>query len=172
MSGIAGMDGSTAVSLSEFTAKQFDQGLSWDSLEWIRAASDLPVVLKGIQRVEDARQAAALGMNAVCLSNHGGRQLDGAPAPFDLIEPVRDALGDAVEIICDGGVRRGSDIVKACARGADAVMVGRAYLYALAAGGERGVDWMIDHLLTGMRRTMALCGRTSVEQLGPDLFRP
>lgn len=172
MSGIAGMDGSSAVSLSEFTARQFDQGLSWESLEWIRAASDLPVILKGIQRLDDARRAVSLGMDALCLSNHGGRQLDGAPATLDLVGPVRDAVGDGVEILCDGGVRRGGDIVKALAAGADAVMIGRAYLYALGAGGERGVDWVLDHLLTGLRRTMALCGRTSVDQLGPDLFRP
>lgn len=172
MSGIAGMDGSSAVSLSEFTARQFDQGLSWESLEWIRAASDLPVILKGIQRVDDARRAVSLGMNALCLSNHGGRQLDGAPAPLDLVGPVRDAVGDSVDILCDGGVRRGGDIVKAVAAGADAVMIGRAYLYALGAGGERGVDWVLDHLLGGLRRTMALCGCTSIAELGPDLFRP
>jgi L-lactate dehydrogenase (cytochrome) len=172
MAGVAGMDGSSAVSLSEFTAKQFDQGLSWESLEWIRAASDLPVILKGVQRIEDAQRAASLGMTAVCLSNHGGRQLDGAPAPLDLVAPVRDALGDGIDVIIDGGVRRGSDIVKACALGATAVMVGRPYLYALAAGGERGVDWVIDHLLSGMRRSMALCGRRSVAELGSDLLRP
>ncbi len=166
------LNGSTAVNLSEFINTQFDQALSWDSLEWIRAASGLPVILKGIQRVDDAVRAADVGLSAVALSNHGGRQLDGAPTPIELVAAVRDAVGDRLEVICDGGARRGSDLVKACALGADAVMVGRPYLYGLAVGGERGVDFVIDHLLSGMRRTMALCGRTNIAQLGPDLLRP
>ena len=105
-------------------------------------------------------------------SNHGGRQLDGAPAPIDLVAPCRDAVGDAIEIIADGGVRRGSDLVKARALGADAVMAGRMYLYALGAAGEAGVDWLLDFVDDGMRRTMALCGATSVADLTAELIDP
>jgi L-lactate dehydrogenase (cytochrome) len=129
------------------------------------------LVLKGVQRVEDARTAAGVGIDAVALSNHGGRQLDGAPPPLELLRPVADAVGDSLELICDGGVRRGSDIVKALALGARAVMAGRAYLYGLGAAGERGVDHVIDLLDTGARRTMALAGCRTVEEIGPDLVR-
>ncbi|MDG1411761.1 MAG: alpha-hydroxy acid oxidase [Acidimicrobiales bacterium] len=136
----------------------------------IRRQSDLKLVLKGIQRVDDAERAAAMGVDAIALSNHGGRQLDGAPSAIELVGAIADVVGDDVDIICDGGVRRGSDIVKACAAGADAVMLGRPYLYRLAAGGETGVDWMLDHLVTGLKRTMALCGRSSIEELDRGLL--
>jgi L-lactate dehydrogenase (cytochrome) len=164
------LNGSTAVNLSDFMLRQFDQALSWDHLDWIRAASDLPVILKGVQRADDAQRAAKDGMRTVLLSNHGGRQLDTAPAPIDLLPEVVDAVGDDLEIMIDGGIRRGSDIVKAIALGATAVCVGRPYLYGLAAGGERGVDFVIDHLLAGMRRTMQLCGATNIAALTPDLL--
>jgi L-lactate dehydrogenase (cytochrome) len=103
------------------------------------------------------------------LSNHGGRQLDDAPVPLELVEPVRDALGDGVTIICDGGVRRGSDIVKAIALGADAVTVGRPYLYALGAAGERGVDQLLSFLHEGMVRTMSLVGARTVAEIDRSL---
>ena len=105
---------------------------------------DGPIVIKGIQTVADARLAADVGVEAIALSNHGGRQLDSSPATIELVEPVADAVGDRLEIICDGGVRRGGDIVKAVARGARACMAGRVHLYGLAAGGERGVDHALD----------------------------
>jgi L-lactate dehydrogenase (cytochrome) len=164
------LNGSTAVNLSDFMLRQFDQALSWDHLDWIRAASDLPVILKGVQRVDDAQRAAKEGMRTVLLSNHGGRQLDTAPAPIDLLPDVVDAVGNQLEVMIDGGIRRGSDIVKALALGASAVCVGRPYLYGLAAGGERGVDFVIDHLLSGVRRTMQLCGATNVAELTPELL--
>ena len=163
------INGTSVISLSDYVNSEFDQALSWQRLDWIREASRLPVVLKGIQRVDDARRAVAEGVAAIALSNHGGRQLDGAPAPVSLLPRVMDEVGDSIEVICDGGVRRGSDIVKACALGAKAVMCGRPYLYGLAAGGEPGVDFVVDHLLSGMRRTMALVGRTSVQELTSDL---
>jgi L-lactate dehydrogenase (cytochrome) len=164
------INGESVITLSDYINKEFDQALSWEHLEWIRSASDLPIVLKGIQRAEDARRAVSLGIDAIVLSNHGGRQLDGAPAPVSVLPRVMEAVGDSIEVICDGGVRRGSDIIKACALGARAVMLGRPYLYGLAAGGERGVDFVIDHLVDGLRRTMALVGRTSIDQLTPDLL--
>lgn len=163
-------DGTDAVSLADYVNSQFDPELSWKDLEWLRAHWDGPIVLKGIQTVDDARIAADLGVEVVALSNHGGRQLDSAPAIADLVAPVADAVGDRVEIICDGGIRRGSDIVKAVALGAKAAMAGRAYLYGLGAAGERGVDFVLDLLHDDMRRVMALLGARSVADLTPDLL--
>ena len=108
-------------------------------------------------------------LDGIALSNHGGRQLDGAPPPIELVAPVRNAVGDAVAVICDGGVRRGSDIVKAIALGADAVSIGRAYLYALGAAGERGVDHMLQVMQEGFVRTMALTGCRTVGEIDRDL---
>jgi L-lactate dehydrogenase (cytochrome) len=162
-------DGTSAVSLAEYINTQFDPALSWRDVEWIRSVWDGPLVLKGVQTVADAVLAADAGVEAVALSNHGGRQLDSAPAPLDLVAPVADAVGDRIEIICDGGVRRGSDIVKAVALGARACMAGRAYLYGLAAAGERGVDQVLTQFDADVRRTMALIGAATIADLEPDL---
>ncbi len=147
--GLSDEDGSSAITLSEHMARQFDPALSWDDVEWLRSVWDGPIVLKGIQTVADAKQAVAAGVDGIGLSNHGGRQLDDAPVPIDLVEPVRDEIADGAAIICDGGVRRGSDIVKAIALGADAVSMGRPYLYALGAAGERGVDQLLEFMREG-----------------------
>lgn len=165
-------DGSTAVSLSDYINAQFDPSLSWDDVDWLRSIWQGPVVIKGIQTVEDARLAVRAGVEAIALSNHGGRQLDGAPPPIELVAPVAEAVGGSIEIICDGGVRRGSDIVKAVALGATACMVGRPYLYGLAAGGERGVTHVLDQFAEGCRRSMTLIGASSIGELSPDLIRP
>ena len=127
-----------------------------------------PLVVKGIQSVADARLAAERGCQAIVLSNHGGRQLDGAPAPVDLVAPVVDAVAGRAAVICDGGVRRGGDIVKAIALGADACMAGRFYLYGLGADGEAGVDYAIELLSEEVRRTMTLLGCTAVDQISRD----
>jgi L-lactate dehydrogenase (cytochrome) len=164
-------DGSTAVSLAEHVARQFDQALSWDDIDWLRSIWDGPIVLKGIQAVADAKLAVAMGVEGIGLSNHGGRQLDDAPAPISLVEPVRQEIGDSGMIICDGGVRRGSDIVKALALGADAVSIGRPYFYALGAGGERGVAHMLGFMREGLERTMALSGVRSVQEIDRKLVR-
>ena len=158
-------DGASPVTLSDYINTQFDPGLAWDDVEWLRSIWSGPIVVKGIQTVEDARMAAEAGVEAIALSNHGGRQLDGAPAAFDLVAPVADAVGGRTEIICDGGVRRGSDIVKALAAGANSCMAGRAYLYALGAAGERGVDRVLGWFADDVRRTMTLIGAGSVMEL-------
>jgi L-lactate dehydrogenase (cytochrome) len=125
-------DGASPVTLSDYINTQFDPALAWDDVDWLRSVWDGPLVLKGVQTVADAVLAAERGVEAVALSNHGGRQLDGAPATFPLVAPVADAVRGRCEIICDGGVRRGSDIAKAVAAGATATMAGRAYLYGWA----------------------------------------
>jgi L-lactate dehydrogenase (cytochrome) len=163
--GTAVGDGASAVNLAEHVNSQFDPSLSWADVEWLRSMWNGPIVLKGIQSVDDAVLAADAGVDAIALSNHGGRQLDSAPTPLSLVAPCADAVGDRVEIICDGGVRRGSDIVKAVALGARACMAGRAYLYGLGAAGEPGVDWVLKLLQTDMRRVMALLGVASVSEL-------
>ena len=164
--GRSASDGTTPVALADFINTQFDPGFSWRDVAWLRDAWQGSLVIKGIQTVADARIAADHGCDAIVLSNHGGRQLDGAPPALDLVAPVADAVGDRIAVICDGGVRRGGDIVKALALGADACMAGRAYLYGLGAGGEAGVDYAISLLAEEMSRTMALIGCTSVAEIG------
>ena len=157
--------------LADYINSQFDPALSWDDVEWFQEHWNGPIILKGIQTVADARLAVQSGVAAIALSNHGGRQLDQGPAIAELISPVADAVGNDVEIICDGGIRRGSDIVKAIALGARACMMGRPYLYALAAGGERGVDFLLDHLRQGVEQTLALIGTREIKDLDPDMLR-
>ncbi|HET8944188.1 MAG TPA: alpha-hydroxy acid oxidase, partial [Dehalococcoidia bacterium] len=157
------------VNLAEHVNSQFDPRLSWNDIGWFRSNWKGPIIIKGIQTVEDAKIAADVGVEAIALSNHGGRQLDGAPPALELVAPVADAVGDSVEIICDGGVRRGGDIAKAVALGAKACMAGRPYLYGLAAGGERGVDFVLGLLLEELCRTMALIGDTGIDGLTPEL---
>jgi L-lactate dehydrogenase (cytochrome) len=163
-------DGASPVTLSDYINTQFDPALSWDDVGWLRSVWDGPIVLKGVQTVEDALLAADAGVDVVALSNHGGRQLDGAPAAFSLVAPVADAVGGRVEILCDGGVRRGSDIVKAVAAGATAAMAGRAYLYALGAAGERGVDRVLEWFHRDLVRTMSLLGVADVAGLDRSLL--
>ena len=170
VAGNTDIDGSTAVDLAAFMNEQFDPTLSWEDVAWMRSLWDGPVLVKGIQCVADAVIARDEGLDGIVLSNHGGRQLDAAPGIIDLVQPVAETVGGELDIVCDGGIRRGSDIVKALALGATSCMIGRAYLYGLAAAGEEGVDWVIEHLRTGMKRDMALCGAASVSELTPDLI--
>lgn len=163
-------DGASPVTLADYINTQFDPALSWADVDWLRTVWDGPIVIKGIQTVEDARLAADAGVEAIALSNHGGRQLDGAPAAFSLVAPVADAVGGRTEIICDGGVRRGSDIAKALAAGATACMAGRAYLYGLGAAGERGVDLVLRWFADDLRRTMSLLGVGAVADLHAALL--
>ncbi len=154
-----------------FIAEQLERSLTWKDVEWLRQRWDGPLVIKGVQTVEDCRKAADAGATAVMLSNHGGRQLDSAPAPVDCIAAVADALRDRLEIICDGGIRRGNHIVKALALGANACSVGRAYLYGLAAGGQEGTERALGILRAEFERTMALVGCNSVAKLGRSYVR-
>ena len=163
-------DVASPVTLSDYINSQFDPALSWDDVDWLRTVWTGPIVLKGIQTVDDAVLAAERGVDAIALSNHGGRQLDGAPAALSLVAPVADAVSGRTEIICDGGVRRGSDIAKAVAAGATAAMAGRAYLYALGAAGERGVDRVLDWFRADLIRTMSLLGAATVSDLDRSLL--
>ena len=165
-------DASAPVKISDYIHTQFDPALSWSDVEWLRSIWDGGLVIKGVQTVEDAVLAVDTGADAVALSNHGGRQLDGAPAAFSLVSRVADAIGDRAAVICDGGIRRGSDIVKAVAAGASAGMAGRAYLYALAAGGERGVDRVLSWFRDDVIRTMTLLGAARVAELDRALLDP
>ena len=159
-------DASFDEGVMEYINRQFDPTLSWKEFEWLAAQWDGPLVIKGVQTVEDCRKAADHGATAVMLSNHGGRQLESAPAPVDCIADVADALRDRLEIICDGGIRRGNHVVKALADGANACSIGRGYLYALAAGGEAGVSRALQLLREELERTMVLLGCDSVAKLG------
>jgi L-lactate dehydrogenase (cytochrome) len=155
----------------QYVMMNFDQKLAWSDVEWLQSVWSGPIVLKGIQTVDDAKRAVAAGVQAIALSNHGGRQLDDAPAPIALVEPVAQAVQGQAEIICDGGVRRGSDIVKAIALGATACSIGRPYLYAMGAAGERGVDQLLQFFRDGIARTMALSGRTTIAEIDRGLVR-
>jgi L-lactate dehydrogenase (cytochrome) len=155
----------TDMSVKDFIDSQFDRSLTWKDVEWLAGEWGGPLIIKGAQTVDDCRKAADSGATAVMLSNHGGRQLEGSPAPVDCIAAVADALRDRLEIICDGGIRRGTHIVKALALGANACSIGRAYLYPLAAGGQPGVERGLHLLRDEMLRTMALVGCDNVGRL-------
>ncbi len=146
---------------------------TWDDVAWLRSQWDGPFMVKGVCRVDDARRAADLGATAISVSNHGGNNLDGTPSPIRALSSVVDAVGDRVEVAMDGGVRRGSDVVKALCLGARAVMIGRAYLWGLAANGQAGVENVLDVLRGGIDSTMRGLGRASVADLGPaDVVLP
>lgn len=152
--------------IRQFIDDELERSLTWKDVEWLASVWDGPLVIKGLQSVDDCRKAADSGATAVMLSNHGGRQLESAPAPVDCIAAVADALRDRLEIICDGGIRRGNHVVKALALGAHACSIGRGYLYALAAGGQPGVERALDLLRSEFERTMALLGCNGVGKLG------
>ncbi|MFF9818114.1 pre-mycofactocin synthase MftD [Streptomyces sp. NPDC014006] len=141
---------------------------SWDDVRWLREQWDGPFLLKGICRVDDALRAVDAGVSAISVSNHGGNNLDSTPAPIRALPAVADAVGDQVEVLLDSGIRRGSDVVKALALGAKAVMIGRAYLWGLAAGGQTGVENVLDILRGGIDSALLGLGRSSVHELSRD----
>lgn len=161
-------------SLQAYTAGQFDRTLTWKDLEWLASKWDGPLAVKGILHPQDAVIARESGADTVMVSNHGGRQVDTAVAPIDQIAPIADAVGGTMKIICDGGIRRGSHIVKALAQGADAVSIGRAYLYGLAAGGSDGVARALAILKDEYERCMILSGAATPADLSPETlqYRP
>ncbi|MFN6935124.1 MAG: alpha-hydroxy acid oxidase, partial [Tsuneonella sp.] len=162
---------SGSMSLFDYIAGQFDRSIGWRDVEWLAREWNGPLAIKGVVTPEDAKRSIASGATGVMVSNHGGRQLDGAPAPVDQIEAVRDALGDGPDVICDGGIRRGSDVVKALALGATACSIGRPYLYGLAAGGEAGVNRVLALLGEEFERTLALAGVNDIAKLTSRFIR-
>jgi len=160
-----------AVSIAGYFNGMLDQTMDWKAAEDIRDRWGGKFALKGVMSVADARRAADIGFDAIMISNHGGRQLDGSRAPFDQLPEIVDAVGGRIEVICDGGVRRGSHVLKALAAGADCASGGRLYLYALAAAGQPGVERAIGLLKDEIERGMKLMGVTSVDQLDRDRLR-
>jgi L-lactate dehydrogenase (cytochrome) len=161
----AGIGVNNATALGHYANTQLDASVTWDDMAWMIQEWGGPFMIKGIMTAEDAIRAVDCGVSGVIISNHGGRQLDHAPAPIDMLPEVVAAVGARTEIILDGGIRRGSDVVKALALGADACMMGRAYLYGLAAGGQAGVELALTILRTEIVRTMKLLGCADVKKL-------
>ncbi len=153
-------------SLNEWANRQFDQTLDWSSVDFIRKQWGGRLILKGINDVEDAKIAATLGADAIIVSNHGGRQLDGGATTIEMLAPIVDAVGDKIEVHIDSGIRTGIDVMKAIALGAKGTYIGRAYIYGLGAAGEAGVTRALDILRKELDTTMALCGETDIRNVG------
>ncbi len=160
-----------AVRTIDTVNEQFDPSVTWEDAQRLREEWGLPFIIKGVQCAEDARRAVSIGATGIVLSNHGGRQLDHAPAAMDILPEVVDAVGNDIEVIIDGGIRRGSDIVKAIALGAKATMIGRPYLYGLAAGGQAGVARVLEVFRSEMEQVMKLIGCDSVQKLDRTYVR-
>ena len=154
-----------SVSIGDYFTKVIDQSLDWKAAEEINKYWGKHFALKGIMSVEDAKRAIDIGATAIIISNHGGRQLDGSRSPFDQLAEIVDAVGDKIDVICDGGIRRGTHVLKALSLGAKACSGGRFYLYALAAGGQKGVEKALSNLQSEIKRDMQLMGVTSIDQL-------
>jgi len=152
-------------SLSAWTNQQFDPRLNWGDVEWIKKRWGGKLVLKGILDVEDARIAVGTGADAIIVSNHGGRQLDGAMASIEAVAPIADAVGSQIEVWMDGGIRSGQDVLKAVALGAKGTMIGRAFLYGLGAMGEQGVTRCLEIIHKELDITMAFCGKTNIREV-------
>ncbi|MGC2775843.1 MAG: alpha-hydroxy acid oxidase, partial [Bradyrhizobium sp.] len=151
--------------LSAWTAAQFDTSLNWKDVDWIRSIWPGKLIIKGIHDVEDAKLAAETGAQALVVSNHGGRQLDGAPSSIHVLPGIAEAVGDKIEIMFDGGIRSGQDVMRALALGAKSCMLGRAYAYGLGAGGQAGVAKAIDIIRNELLTTMGLCGVNTVAEI-------
>jgi len=157
-------------SLGEWTANQFDPSLSWDDVREIRKQWGGKIIIKGILDVEDAKQAVNVGADAIVVSNHGGRQLDGAPSSIAALPAIVEAIGDKCEIWMDGGIRTGQDVLRAIALGAKGTLIGRAFLYGLGAGGRDGVTKVLEILHKELDLTMALCGRSNLSEVDDDIL--
>ena len=159
-------------SLSQWTASQFDPTLNWNDVEWIKKRWGGKLILKGIQDVEDARLAVSSGADALIVSNHGGRQLDGAESSIRALPAIVDAVGKEIEVHMDGGIRSGQDVLKARALGAQGTYIGRAYIYGLGAMGEVGVAKSLEIIRKELDTTMALCGRTDIDTIDKSILLP
>jgi L-lactate dehydrogenase (cytochrome) len=157
-------------SLSAWTSEQFDPRLSWKDVAWIKEQWGGTLILKGILDEEDARAAADTGADALIVSNHGGRQLDGAPSSISMLPRIVDAVGERIEVHLDGGIRSGQDVLKAIALGARGTYVGRPFLYGLGAAGRPGVTLALEIIRKELDVTMALCGRRRIQDVGPDIL--
>jgi L-lactate dehydrogenase (cytochrome) len=158
-------------SLSAWTNEAFDPSLSWQDVEWIRDRWGGKLILKGILDKEDAEMATKTGADAIIVSNHGGRQLDGAPSTISVLEEIADAVGDRIEVHLDGGIRSGQDVLKALCLGAKGTYIGRPFLYGLGADGKRGVTTALDIIRKELDMTLALCGRRDINTVGKDMLR-
>lgn len=157
-------------SLSAWTNEQFDPSLSWKDVEWIRNRWGGKLILKGILDREDAEMATKTGADAIIVSNHGGRQLDGAPSSISVLEEIADAVGDRIEVHMDGGIRSGQDVLKALCLGAKGTYIGRPFLYGLGADGKRGVTRALEIIRKELDMTLALCGRRDIKTVGKDML--
>ena len=157
-------------SLAQWTNSQFDPALNWKDVEWIKNVWPGKIIIKGILDVEDARTAVKLGADAIVVSNHGGRQLDGAPSSISALPAIAQAMGSDTEVLFDGGIRTGADLLRALALGARACLIGRAYVYGLGAGGKAGVAKAIDILQKELSVAMALTGTTRISDVGPRVL--
>ncbi|MEM6818717.1 MAG: alpha-hydroxy acid oxidase [Pseudomonadota bacterium] len=160
-----------AVSVSDYFSNMLDRTMTWDDAASVRERWGGPFCLKGVMSADDAKRAVDLGATAIMISNHGGRQLDGSRTPFDQLREIVDAVGGQIEIICDGGIRRGTHVLKALALGATACSGGRWYLYALAAAGQAGVERTLQNMQGELERDLRLMGLSSVSDLGPEHIR-
>jgi L-lactate dehydrogenase (cytochrome) len=165
---VRGMDNVT--SLAQWTNSQFDPALNWKDVEWVRSLWPGKLILKGILDVEDAKVAAQTGASALVVSNHGGRQLDGAPSSISALPKIADAVGSQIEVMFDGGIRSGQDVLRALALGARSCLIGRSYVYGLGAYGQEGVAKAIDILAKELDVSMALTGMTNVRQLNRSIL--
>jgi len=158
-------------SIGDYFTKMLDNSLSWKKIEQINSKWGKPFAIKGVMSVEDAKKAVDVGASAIMISNHGGRQLDGSRSPFDQLEEIVNAVGDKIDVICEGGIRRGTHILKALSLGAKACSGGRMYLYALAAGGQKGVERALSNLKKEIERDMILMGVSNVSELSKKNLR-
>jgi L-lactate dehydrogenase (cytochrome) len=164
-------EGKSLATLSQWIAGQFDATLNWKDVEWVKKLWGGKLILKGILDVDDAKIAASTGADAIVVSNHGGRQLDGTASSIRALPHIAQAVGDRVEVLFDGGIRSGQDVLKALALGAKGTMIGRAFLYGLGAMGEAGVTRSLEIIRSELDVTMALCGLTDVKQAGPSILQ-
>ncbi|MEL7130555.1 MAG: alpha-hydroxy acid oxidase [Pseudomonadota bacterium] len=171
LSGHVSQGTNVAVSVGEYFSTMLDQSMNWKDAEKLCAQWGGQFALKGIMSVEDARRAVDIGCTGIMVSNHGGRQLDGARAPFDQLGEICDAVGDKIDVVCEGGIQRGTHVLKALSMGAKAVSGGRLYLYALAAAGQAGVERALGNLRTEIERDMKLMGVTKLDQLNRTNLR-